>query len=318
MKKPWQKMTEGEQKLEIERATDRATQLVDDIVDVVATGDFPVVHAIIDNYTSKNGEVKIVAKGVASDDVILNLHHAAQKPVKIVVADRNQFDQSRSNVPVDPDEPGLPGVKQEIQPEELRGGFDDADEDEKPEVDEPAPFDDAEEQAEGDQVLQAVEYSQQWHGGYNSRMHGFRNDQNPFEADTTEAADWHKGWHSADGREDAPEVNAEAPEVESDAVDADETSGELNVVDPDTGQVGDDIELPEESAPLGTPQPGLTDDQKDDLINAGVKARKNGQAPKTTPYGKGTEQHALWLEGYNAEKKAEAERDKGGDAAFDD
>ena len=154
MKKPWQKMSEGEQTLEIERASDKAEQIVRDIVDLVAQGDFPVIHATVDNFKIKSGEVTITAKGVAEDEVVLTLNRVGVKAVKIVVADVAQFDQRRSNLKADPDQPGLPGVKLDLTAEEVNGEFD--------ETDEPAPtdsngdeFDNDAEQAEGDAVLDA-------------------------------------------------------------------------------------------------------------------------------------------------------------------
>lgn len=153
MKKPWQKMSEGEQTLEIERATEKSEQIVRDIVDLVAQGDFPVIHATVDNFKIKAGEVTITAKGIAEDEVVLTLNRVGVKAVKIVVADVAQFDQRRSNLKADPDQPGLPGVKLELSAEEVNGTFEDADEP-KPTDSDGNEFDDDAEQAEGAAALE--------------------------------------------------------------------------------------------------------------------------------------------------------------------
>lgn len=339
MKKPWQKMTEGEQKLEIERASDKAEALVRSIVDIVAQGNYAVVHAIVDNFKIKAGEVTITAKGIAEDDVVLTLNHAGKKAVKLIVADAQQFDQSRSNVPVDPDEPGLPGVKQEIQPEELGGGG--AFDDDVAEVDEPAAFDDDAEQQEGAEIL--APKSDQWRGGYNSRMAGHWREENPFKDGVSEAGDdWFDGWDAAhesgEGRSlnekaigqvasDSTEMIDADGEVQNGDIEGDAENGAADDATSDRDEEAgantsgpadtlDEILPPIDGGTAQTQQPTLTDEDKDDLRAAGTKARKNGQAPKTNPYGKGTDHAALWLEGYNAEKAAE-QKPKG-DAPFDD
>lgn len=328
MKKPWQKMTEGEQRLEIERAEEKADDLVRAIVDIVAQGNYSVVHAIIDNFKIKDGAVTITAKGIAEDNVVLTLNHAGEKSVKLIVADMQQFDQTRSNVPVDPDEPGLPGVKQEIQPEELRGGaFDDAEQDQ---VDEPAPFNDDAEQAEGAEILEPK--SDQWRGGYNSRMAGHWREENPFNADPSQT-DWFNGWDEADetgnGRdlnekpigkvdsESADTINAEG-EVQNGEVNADaETVAADDANTNGDGEAGGDT-AGAADAPLADGPAGLTTEERADLEAEGVKARKDGKGPGKNPYGKGSDAGIAWLAGYNRQKQSEQAGSSDSDAAFDD
>lgn len=218
MKKPWNKMTEGEQRLEIERATDRADQLISDIVDIVVQGEFPVVMAQIDNFKSKDGTVTITAKGVADDEVILNLHHAGKKAVRIIVADRNQFDQSRSNIQPDPDEPGLPGVKQEIQPEEVR----------EPDATPDEPVVDEAEQAEGQDVLDQLDFTEPEQPADEpiTDMRGFPN--GPMQAMKGAVRWWSddgKAWRLATDDDVLPEANkdgevSDAIELEQEEIEA--------------------------------------------------------------------------------------------------
>lgn len=350
LKKPWQKMSEGEQNLEIERATDRASQLVGDLVDIIASGDFPVVHAIIDNYQSKNGEVKIVAKGVASDEVILNLHHAGKKAVKIVVADRSQFDQSRTNLKGDPDEPGLPGVKQELTAAEVNGEFETEDEP-KPTDSTGAEFDDAAEQAAGDAVLDLKVDPEE----PPAPTHGPITDMKGFPDGPMQAMRDGKRWWSDDGREwreatdedvlptdvddqpvqdlafepdeMLPGVDDVAQDPEPDAGFVDDPAPEVTE-DPPAGGEGwpDDAQIAQRSADVqaegGNADPAtgevlpLNDTEADEIRAEGRKARKNGDGPKKNPHPAKSERAKAWLEGYNAEKADEAKGDKG-DAEFD-
>lgn len=325
MKKPWGKMTEGEQKLEIERATDRAEKLVQSIVDHVAQGEFPVIHAIVDNFKIKDGTVTITAKGMADDDVLLTLNHAGQKAVKIVVADAQQFDQTRSNIQPDPDEPGLPGVKVEIQPEEVNGTA--AEPEETPDE----PVVDEAEQAEGEAILQPK--SDQWRGGYNSRMAGHWREENPFGADLEAAQqDWFDGWDAAnesgEGRSlnekpigevdaaisDDGEVQSEDNNVdgrkpaESDAGNDEGTFG--NSTEQDDDSRGDDqaaptIDQPKLTPPEETEPRPLTDDEVDAARNAGIDARRNGFAKLKNPHEKGSQAAEVWAKGYDDEKARE-------------
>lgn len=332
MKKPWGKMSEKEQEMEINRATERAEQLVRDIVDIVAQGDFPVVHAIIDNFKIKDGEVTITSKGIADDQVLLSLNHAGKKAVKIVVADAGQFDKERTHVAPDPDEPGLPGVKKDLTAGEVNGeppAFEDDDD---------ATFDDDAEQAEGDQILSAVEHSDQWWGGYNSRMGGHDVKDNPFDGRSTDGKDWKAGWTEADGREDAPEVKV----VDEPAHDP--ATGEIIEDEPepcdcaDRAPVGEyyrcpkcDAEWPPEEepdaidelldedrgeAPEDEEQPDPTEDEIWDITEAGKKARADGHGPGSCPYPSGSKRMNAWLKGYHAQKAVEPK--PGEDADFED
>lgn len=122
MQKPWPKMSEREQRVWINRIEDRAHQLIDEVVEHVKHGDFPVVNASIDSFTVKAGVVKVVTKGFADNDMLAILNSAGEKRVQITVMRNDQFNEDMDPLHPDPDEPGLPGVKQHGEP-----GFDDED-----------------------------------------------------------------------------------------------------------------------------------------------------------------------------------------------
>jgi len=165
MKTAWQDMTEQEQMTEIERATTEAAKLVASVVDIVASGNFAVVHARLDNFKVKDGETIITAKGMAMDEVLVTLNHGTKHSVKIVVCDASQFDRSRSNLEPDPDEPEL-FEEEEKEPE----AFKDLDEA------------DAENDARND--------------GYLAYQNGESANANPHEGGTPENAAWLEGFES--------------------------------------------------------------------------------------------------------------------------
>lgn len=204
MQKPWPQMNENDQRLWIERVTDRATQLVDDVIEHVNHGDFPKVDAKIDSFTVKNGEVKIVAKGYAENEILATLNSAGEKRVQITVMNDAQFDQGRDKLSPDPDQPGLPGVKESDEDDEP--GFVDDDEDSAPEPEVENPED---EQTQGEEVLKPK--SDEWRGGFNSRMGGHKRNENPFNVSTQLEAftDWHAGWDDADFDDKAPKIKGD-------------------------------------------------------------------------------------------------------------
>lgn len=110
MQKPWDQMKEGEQQNLINQCEERAEQLVADVVEVVNHGDFPVVNALIDSFTVKKGEVKVVTKGFADNEMLAILNSAGDKRVQITVMRNDQFDEERTRIKPTPDQPELPGT----------------------------------------------------------------------------------------------------------------------------------------------------------------------------------------------------------------
>lgn len=103
----WASLSENDQKREVATFTEFAEQLVKGIVEVVAAGHYDVIHAKLDNFKIKDGDVTMTSKGRASDGALLALNSVGQKDLKIVVADAEQFDRQREPVPIDVDEPQM-------------------------------------------------------------------------------------------------------------------------------------------------------------------------------------------------------------------
>ncbi len=104
----WGKLSQDQQMGEISAVTGLAYQLVNAIVEVVAQSGRPVIHAQLKKYGVKDGVVELTAAGLAEDEVVLSLNRVGKKVIKIIVADVEQFDQSRGEIEADPDQPSLP------------------------------------------------------------------------------------------------------------------------------------------------------------------------------------------------------------------
>ena len=116
----WAALSENDQEREVENYTDFAEELVTKIVEVVAAGNFDVIHAKLDNFKIKDGDVTVTAKGRASDGALLALNSVGVKALKIIVADEKQFDQHRDDVHIDKDQT-------QMFDDETEGGEDDDD-----------------------------------------------------------------------------------------------------------------------------------------------------------------------------------------------
>lgn len=322
LQKPWPQMPEKEQRMWINRIEERALQLVTDVIDRVATGSFPVVHAKIDNFAIKGGEVKIVAKGFADDQVLLTLNHAGPKAVKIIVADGEQFDEERDPLNPDPDQPGLPGVKMEP-------GFEDEDEDDRPAVEEPEIENPEGEAAAGEEILQPK--SDWWRGGFNSRMGGHLRDANPFNPGGKDFADWFAGWDAADFDDKAPklddkpigEISGEsqkqvetAPDPKPKKTTKPKKAGPVVEpdIEPETAAPESAVEQQTEGDPAQNGDDAITDNEgivieSDDQAYAyGVWCRKDGRGTGSNPFEVSSDFGKSWLRGYSDERRAEKSR----------
>lgn len=103
----WSKLSEDQQRDEIEACTSLADDVIAAVVDVVASAGHDVVHAKLDNFKIKDGAVTITAKGSADDGAVLALNHVGHKNLKIIVADVERFEQNRTDVEADPDQPEM-------------------------------------------------------------------------------------------------------------------------------------------------------------------------------------------------------------------
>lgn len=104
---PWPNLTEDQQRDEINRATEWSEEVIREVVEMVAQAGRQVIHAKLDNFKVKDGEVTITGKGRADDGALLSLNHVGTKFLKIVVADAEQFDQQRDDMEPTPDQADL-------------------------------------------------------------------------------------------------------------------------------------------------------------------------------------------------------------------
>lgn len=310
MQKPWPQMSEADQRVWLNRIEERAHQLVEEVVEHVSHGDFPVINAMIESFTVKKGEVKVVTKGFADNEMLSVLNDAGEKRVQITVMRSDQFNQHIDPLHPDPDQPGLPGVKMGDAP-----GFED-DCDDRPAVDEPPVDNPAGEQEEGAAIL--TPKSEFWRSGFNSRMGGHDRPGCPFAAGTQECIDWLAGW-------DVAAFDAKAPEIQSKGSTAAEIPPPKKaprkpkagpVVQPDIEPEGD---RPADEPPVEEPGNGgmandITD-QDDVVIESdaqayayGKRCRADGRGTGANPFPVASDYGKQWLRGYSDERRDEKTR----------
>jgi hypothetical protein len=322
LQKAWPQMSEADQKTWINRIEERAEKLVDEVIEHVNHGDFPVVNAKIDSFTVKNGEVKVVTKGFADNDMLAILNSAGEKRVQITVMRNDQFDENRDPLNAEPDQPGLPGVKMHDEP-----GFENDDRPvpavEEPEIENPAGESEA-----GDAVLQPK--SDQWRGGFNSRMAGHAKTENPFTSDGGQMmADWSDGWDAGDFDAQAPklaEVEAPkekkprkkaGPKVEPDIEPEVDAQVEEPAVDGEA-----QLEADVEGGPSVEPGEDITDNEgtviesDEHAYRYGRWCRADGRGTGSSPFEVASHFGKAWLRGYSDERRDEKTRPAADSAEF--
>jgi hypothetical protein len=332
LQKPWPQMSEGDQRTWINRIEERAELLIDEVIEHVNHGDFPVVNAKIDSFTVKNGEVKVVTKGFADNDMLAILNSAGEKRVQITVMRNDQFDEERDPLHPDPDQPGLPGVKMGDAP-----GFEDGDG--GPAVEEPPIENPPGEAAAGEEILKPK--SDWWRGGFNSRMGAHKRDDNPFDDKTEGQArdDWFDGWDAADFDATAPKLGGTPIGAVTDEAEADKPAEPVAdpkpkkvtkpkkagpVVEPDIA--AEDVlpipdRKPEEQQTDGdaaqngaeaiTDNTGTVIESVDQAHAFGVWCRKDGKGTGANPFPVTSDLGKAWLRGYSDERRAEQNRPAG-------
>lgn len=223
----WSKLTHDQQQSEISAVTGMAQHLVNAIVELVAQAGRPVVHATLKKYGVKDGVVELTAAGLAEDEVVLSLNRVGKKVIKIIVADAEQFDQSRPKLEAQPDQPSLP-IEVEVTPmteaeeeaiaAEMDEALDGMDMDEAEATLAASDAEDlhaaAEEEAESpslpDEDGPTAEQM-----GFNARINGFTIKSNPFDfAEEDKFNEWEAGYNSA---------NTQIAQIRDDAINAIET-----------------------------------------------------------------------------------------------
>lgn len=328
----WGMMSENDQKDELHRYTEFAEDLVHGIVEVVASGNFDVIHAKLDNFKSKDGEVTVTAKGRSSDGALLALNRIGHKHLKIIVADQEQFDEHRDNVAIDADQPEMfgddDGDSGEAQEPDADGDILD------PETGELKPAEDTTQA-----VIDAIEddlTDEEKAAKHEERLknaHAFGRgsfdehqdaDQNPYfeEEDDDLRNAWFNGFYerkneveAADGETTAePEGENQLAETEPDegdsSTDPAETQPETSSGPSKAYQAGMQHRS-EDGSRDENPHDGATDEHLDwqagfdkadkeiaELFNAGYEAAEAGKTENDSGWKKGTDAHKRWMFGF--------------------
>lgn len=325
----WTKLSEQDQRDEIQSATNTAADLVEAVVDMVAAAGREVIHAKLDNFKIKDGVVTLTAKGVADDGALLSLNHVGQKNLKIIVADAENHDQVRPDVPVKKDQPELPieGVEESTPAgdtvsaadvNDMLSESDEMSDDEIAEVDqqmsddddlqEEAPeADDQDHQDTADQGQTEDQESAPEEGeqpdmppmalGQQARLRGDGPDENPFDGGTKDHIAWDKGYAEAD---------KEATKVVGDGLKAAEAGEDRHGGKWKEGT--DAYRLWMEGYDSYSPPVDAVDDDRSegvsgkgsDSYGAGRDAAMAGLPRDQNPHEAGTVAHRFWNDGWDA------------------
>lgn len=106
MPKPWQQLSEAEQKDRIYAAESAARDFVRKGVNLIAAHGHDKVTVDVGKFTVKDGSIKAEFVAAATDDNLLLIRHAGR--AVLVLADPEVFTGERSPAAADPDEPELP------------------------------------------------------------------------------------------------------------------------------------------------------------------------------------------------------------------
>lgn len=323
-KKTWSKMSQDEQQKEIDHADDMARKTVIAVAELIATGKNAVIHAILDNYKVKGGEVTVTAKGLADDGAVLALNHVGKKALKIIVVDYEQYDQDGKPAVADPDQPDLLDGEDDKPGQSLAEAMQEAiDADE---ANKAAQEGEGNAEPEIDDAVNLSPYDQ----GNGSAAHGLSAKANPFKRGSRDYNDWQTGFDAftlaqkQEAEADQPEI-AEEPqlegttEVDDQDVDLSDTEDEQTQEAVDPKKAGADARM-DGAGPDENPYDGGTDeysawragyekvdDEMNTLVETGRAARREGFGPKKNPYKKDTKAHELWVQGYEEAKAAETD-----------
>ncbi len=106
MPKPWQQLSEAEQKDRIYAAESAARDFVRKGVNLIAAHGHDKVTVDVGKFTVKDGSIKAEFVAAATDDNLLLIRHAGR--AVLVLADPEVFTGERAPAAADPDEPELP------------------------------------------------------------------------------------------------------------------------------------------------------------------------------------------------------------------
>lgn len=116
MAKPWQQMSEAEQRAKVAITEKHAEFIAKKAVNIVASRDFDRVSVKVGKFTVKDGSIKAEFTCVATHDNLLSISDADF--AVLVLADPDEFHGERAAAAVDPDEPDLPIDDDGIDPDD--------------------------------------------------------------------------------------------------------------------------------------------------------------------------------------------------------
>jgi hypothetical protein len=332
----WSKMSEADQKIEIEHAHNMASEIVSKVASLVACGQHAVIHALLDNYKVKDGGVTVTAKGIADDGAVLALNHVGKKALKIIVVDEGQFDQDGKPAEPDPDQYRM-NVENDDDGPSLADAMQDAieadtDDDEGDRQDEEE--DEQEPETQEDELIASKPELTPYEQGQGSAKHGMDERSNPFDGRTADGKEWlrgHREWMDAnqpdqsvdkENLETADEPNEESDELPDDATLTDVEIDDATGRDADwyreegaqafkAGKSRDDVSYDGGTSEFLAWQQGFDrakakrEADMEKLRDAGAQARKDGAGPSKNPWKPGSSAHKFWLEGYQEQKDSE-------------
>lgn len=104
--KPWQQMSEMEQRHMADTILNGCEDIVRKAVNIIASNKRACIRAVLEQYTEKDG-LKITLKAFGRSETVVALHEACGQEVLIVVASSDAFEGERAEVDIDKDEPNL-------------------------------------------------------------------------------------------------------------------------------------------------------------------------------------------------------------------
>lgn len=103
LKKPWEKMSESEQRDTVQQVTNACTHLTKRTVELIAKNGRHTINATLESFTVKDG-VKAVIKAPTTEEAILQLTQAQGHPILLVASASAQYEGERAPAKLDPDQ----------------------------------------------------------------------------------------------------------------------------------------------------------------------------------------------------------------------
>lgn len=271
----WSKLSEADQREEINAMHELARSTINKVVEVVAEAGQTCAHVEVSKFAVDvdKGEVVITSKGFASDEMLTDLAHAKGKVAKLTVVDAQQFNKEGKMPEPEPDQPDM-----------LPEGDDDPGEKISA--------------TEANKALQESIMSADDISATAEEMDAQLDDADDLHADEPDT--------EPEAPAKDPEPEAETTEPEAETFDPTPFQAEGAAAAFDEKKASDnphDDGSDESNAWLDGYSNGL--EQVDELHRSGYDARADGMAPTRCTWKKGTPEHKIWMLGYTERKNEE-------------